>query len=55
MKIYPIILMTYLEPISHGDDPFNRLKNDYPPPVEKTDFNNKWRDFRIETLIDRRL
>jgi hypothetical protein len=55
IKIYPVILITYLEPVSHGDNLFNRLKNDYFPPVEKTELNNEWRDFRIEILIDRRL
>jgi hypothetical protein len=55
MKIYPIVLITHLEPAFYSDDPFNRLKNDHPPPVEETDLNDEWRGFRIETLIDRRL
>jgi hypothetical protein len=54
MKIYPVILVIYLEPAFYSDDPFNRLKNDYFSPVEETDLNNEWRDFRIEILIDRR-
>jgi hypothetical protein len=41
IKIYPIILMTYLEPVSYNNDPFNRLKDDYSPPVKKTDFNDE--------------
>lgn len=55
IKIHPVILIIYLEPAFYGDNPFNRLKDDHSPPVEKTDYNNEWRDFRIETLIDRRL
>jgi hypothetical protein len=41
IKIYSIILITYLEPVFYGDNFFNRLKNDYFSPVEKTDFNNE--------------
>jgi hypothetical protein len=54
IKIYLIILVIYLEPVLYGDDFFNRLKNNYFPPVEKADFNDEWRNFRIETLTDRR-
>ena len=55
MKIHPVVSVTHLEPAPHGDDPFNRPKDDPPPPVEETDLNDEWRGFRIETLIDRRL
>jgi hypothetical protein len=41
IKIYPVILVTYLEPAFYGDDPFNRLKDNYFPPVEKTDLNDE--------------
>jgi hypothetical protein len=41
IKIYSVILITYLEPVFYSDNPFNRLKNDYFPPVEKTDFNDE--------------
>ncbi len=35
MKIYPVISVTYLEPISHGKDLYNRPRDDHPPPVEE--------------------
>jgi hypothetical protein len=55
IKIYSVISVIHLEPVSYSDNPFNRLKNDHLPPVEKIDLNNEWRSFRIETLINRRL
>src|SRR6266536_6142043 len=35
MKIYPVISVTYLKPIPHGKDPYNRPRNDYVSPIQE--------------------
>jgi hypothetical protein len=59
LKIYPVISVANLEPLPPGEDPYKRPYDDHPPPVEDdsslgNDFDNDWRSFYIEKLIDRR-
>jgi hypothetical protein len=53
-RIHPVISITHLEPAPHGKDPYDRKDNDHPPPLEEGDPNAEWREFSIETLLDRR-
>jgi hypothetical protein len=43
-----------LEPAPHGKDFYNRKGENYLSPLEEGDPNAKWREFLIETLLDRR-
>ena len=56
MKIHPVMSVTNLKPVPPGEDPYNRLYNDHPPPVEEDrDLDDEWKSFYIEKLLDHRL
>jgi hypothetical protein len=53
-RIHPVISITYLEPASHGKNPYNRKGENHFLPFEKGDSNTEWREFLIEIFLDRR-
>jgi hypothetical protein len=53
-RIHPVISITHLEPAPHGKDLYDRKGEDHPLSLEEGDLNAEWREFLIETLLDRR-
>jgi hypothetical protein len=53
-RIHPVISITHLKSAPHGKNPYDRKGKNYSSPLEKDDPNTEWREFSIETLLDRR-
>ena len=59
MLIYPVILITQLEPVPKDIDPYERLTNLHLPAVENisddSDPDNEDRLYEIERFLDKRV
>lgn len=64
MRIWPVVSVAQLEPAT-GPDPYNRVRDDEPPPVDEADAdteskngkdkdNDKGKPYEVEKLLDKK-